>query len=160
VAVLGLLELLHQEAGDVGVQAGIDFVDTDGGSIIQSAQQAAGVLAHSPILPVHGSRSAAALAAEFAFFAAKIHPDVRLLSGSRTEVLDALMRAIQSGASAIFTVSMPRHPRELIEVLELGSRRLIRPTIATYPLARALQAYHHLDTGVGVGRQVIVPSMA
>lgn len=49
---------------------------------------------------------------------------------------------------------------ELIEVLELGARRLIRPTIATYPLARALQAYHHLDTGVGVGRQVIVPSMA
>ena len=121
-AIASLLELQHQLAD------------------LSAVQRAAGALAHSPVMPVHGSRSAAALAAEFAFFAAKIHPDVRLLSGSRTEVLDALVRAAEGGASAIFTVSMPRHPRELIEVLELAAAHGLEVVLLTdSPLAPPAQ---------------------
>jgi len=47
---------------------------------------------------------------------------------------------------------------ELIEVLDLGARRLIRPTITTFPLERAGEAYRHLADGIAVGRQVIVPN--
>jgi DNA-binding MurR/RpiR family transcriptional regulator len=105
-------------------------------SDLSSVQRAADALAHSPVMPVHGSRSAAALAAEFAFFAAKLHPDVRLLSGSRTELADALVRAAEGGARAILAVSMPRHPRELVELLELARERGLEVVLLTdSPLA-------------------------
>ncbi len=98
---------------------------------LDAVRDAAGALARSPVMPVHGSRSGAALAAEFAFFAAKIHPDVRLLTGSRTEVLDALARSAQAGATALFAVSMPRHPRELIEVLDLTREQGLEVVLLT-----------------------------
>jgi propanol-preferring alcohol dehydrogenase len=46
---------------------------------------------------------------------------------------------------------------ELIEVLDLGARGLLRPTITTFPLDRALDAYSTLEAGRLGGRAVVVP---
>ncbi len=49
---------------------------------------------------------------------------------------------------------------ELVEVLELGARRLLRPTITTVSLEQALDAYRRMEDGSAVGRQVVVPNPA
>jgi len=46
---------------------------------------------------------------------------------------------------------------ELIEVLDLGARGLVRPRISTYPLEQAMDAYRDMRAGRLEGRAVIVP---
>lgn len=46
---------------------------------------------------------------------------------------------------------------ELVEVLDLAARGLVTPTVHTYPLERALEAYTDLSAGTLAGRAVIVP---
>ncbi|WP_203991891.1 hypothetical protein [Micromonospora lutea] len=46
---------------------------------------------------------------------------------------------------------------ELIEVLELGARGLVRPKASTYALADAMTAYQQMTEGTLEGRAVIVP---
>lgn len=47
--------------------------------------------------------------------------------------------------------------QELVEVLELGARGLLTPTLTTYPLERAVDAYRDLAAGRLEGRAVVVP---
>jgi propanol-preferring alcohol dehydrogenase len=47
---------------------------------------------------------------------------------------------------------------ELVEVLELGARGLIRARVTTFPLDRALDAYREMEQGTLEGRAVILPS--
>ena len=94
-------------------------------------ERAARALAQTPVLPVHGARSAAPLARQFEFFAAKIHPDVRLLTGPRSELLDALDRAAAGGASAMLTVALPRYPRELVGLLGAARRHGLEVVLLT-----------------------------
>jgi propanol-preferring alcohol dehydrogenase len=49
---------------------------------------------------------------------------------------------------------------ELVEVLDLAARGLLRPTVTTVPLEDAVEAYHRLASGSALGRQVVVPSAA
>ncbi|HWD69546.1 MAG TPA: MurR/RpiR family transcriptional regulator [Solirubrobacteraceae bacterium] len=85
-------------------------------------EHAAGKLAQTPVLPVYGSRTAAPLAHQFEFFASKIHPNVRLLRGARSELLDQLSHATELGASAMLAIALPRHPQELLELLGAAER--------------------------------------
>ena len=99
------LQRLHQQLADLG-----------------TVELAADALARTPVLPVHGSRSAAALAGQFAFFASKIHPNVRLLAGARSELMDQLVQSRELDATAMFAVALPRYPQELIDVLGAAKR--------------------------------------
>jgi alcohol dehydrogenase, propanol-preferring len=47
---------------------------------------------------------------------------------------------------------------ELVEVLDLGARGLVRPKIATFSLENALEAYKALEAGRLEGRAVVVPT--
>ena len=84
---------------------------------LSTVEHAANTLAQTPVLPVYGSRTAAPLAHQFEFFASKIHPHVRLLSGSRSELLDQLGQANELGATSLLAIALPRYPQELMEVL-------------------------------------------
>jgi DNA-binding MurR/RpiR family transcriptional regulator len=84
---------------------------------LTAIERAATTLVGSPVLPVYGSRSAGALARHFDFFASKIHPDVRMLGGSHTELLDRLAFLSDLGASALLAVALPRYTREQMAVL-------------------------------------------
>lgn len=46
---------------------------------------------------------------------------------------------------------------ELVEVLDLAARGLLRVTATTFPLEEALEAYRRLEAGDVVGRAVVVP---
>ncbi|OEV05386.1 MurR/RpiR family transcriptional regulator [Streptomyces oceani] len=81
-------------------------------------ERAARVLAGSPTLPVLGLRAAAAQARGFAYFAAKVHPDVRLLDEGGSMLADRLDAAVRAGSEALLCFALPRHPREVPPALE------------------------------------------
>jgi len=78
---------------------------------------AAGLLVASRPLPVFGLRAGAALAGYFSYFAAKIHPDVRVLDHGGSLLGDRLEQAVCAGATAMLAIVLPRYPREALEVL-------------------------------------------
>jgi DNA-binding MurR/RpiR family transcriptional regulator len=66
---------------------------------------------------VFGLRAGAALAGFFGYFAAKIHPDVRVLDHGGTLLADRLEQAASAGASAMLAIVLPRYPREALDAL-------------------------------------------
>ncbi|MBB4920923.1 MurR/RpiR family transcriptional regulator [Streptosporangium saharense] len=78
---------------------------------------AARLLSVSRPLPVLGLRAAAAQAAGFSYFAAKVHPDVRLLDEGGSMLAERIERAAAAGASALLCFALPRYPAELTEAL-------------------------------------------
>jgi DNA-binding MurR/RpiR family transcriptional regulator len=100
--------------------------------------EAAGLLAASRPLPVLGLRSAAALAGAFAYFAAKIHSDVRLLPEQGSLLADRLEQARAAGAVAMLAFVLPRYPREAVDALrEARAAGLTVVTVTDSPLSPA-----------------------
>lgn len=85
----------------------------DAGRIAEVGRQ----LAASRPLPVLGLRAAAPLAAYFAYFAAKVHPDVRVLDDGGSLLADRLDQAAAAGATALLAFVLPRYPRETLDAL-------------------------------------------
>ncbi|MCY0927201.1 MurR/RpiR family transcriptional regulator [Streptomyces sp. H27-H1] len=81
-------------------------------------QEAGRLLAGSSPLPVLGLRAASSQARGFAYFAAKVHPDVRLLDEGGSMLADRIDAAAGAGASALLCFALPRHPKEVAEALE------------------------------------------
>ncbi|HEY5835418.1 MurR/RpiR family transcriptional regulator [Streptomyces sp.] len=79
--------------------------------------RAGALLAASRPLPVLGLRAAGAQARGFAYFAAKVHPDVRLLDEGGTMLGDRMDGAVRAGATALICFALPRHPREVVDAL-------------------------------------------
>jgi DNA-binding MurR/RpiR family transcriptional regulator len=102
--------------------------------------RAAALLIASRPLPVLGQRAAAPLAAYFGYFAAKVHPDVRVLDTGGTELLDRLDQARTAGASAMLTMVLPRYPRETLEAIrEARSAGLTIVTITDSAVSTAAE---------------------
>ncbi|MFE0651266.1 MurR/RpiR family transcriptional regulator [Streptomyces sp. NPDC059534] len=76
------------------------------------------LLAGSRPLPVIGLRAASSQARGFAYFAAKVHPDVRLLDEGGSMLTDRVDAAVRAGATALLCFALPRHAREVVEALE------------------------------------------
>ena len=116
-------------------------------------QRAGRVLAASRPLPVLGLRAAAAQAYGFAYFAAKVHPDVRLLDEGGTMLQDRVDGAVRAGASALLCFALPRHPREVVDALmharEAGLTVVTVADSAFAPVAKASDLL--LPAAVGTG---------
>lgn len=102
-------------------------------------ERAAQVLAASRPLPVLGLRAASSQARGFSYFAAKVHPDVRLLDEGGSMLEDRLDACVRAGASALLCFALPRHPRESVAALdrarELGLRVVTVADSAFAPVA-------------------------
>jgi DNA-binding MurR/RpiR family transcriptional regulator len=85
----------------------------DRGPVVAAARE----LVASRPLPVVGLRAAAPLAGYFGYFAAKIHPDVRVLDHGGSVLTDRLEQARAAGARAMLAFVLPRYPREVLDVL-------------------------------------------
>lgn len=81
-------------------------------------ERAGRLLAASRPLPVLGLRAASSQARGFAYFAAKVHPDVRLLDEGGSMLADRIDATVRAGATALLCFALPRHPREVVETLE------------------------------------------
>jgi DNA-binding MurR/RpiR family transcriptional regulator len=87
-----------------------------------AVDRAGKLLIDSPALPVLGLRAAAPLAAYFGYFAAKIHPDVRVFDQGGSLLDDRIEQARAAGATAMLTVLLPRYPREALDALAAARR--------------------------------------
>jgi len=116
-------------------------------------QQAGRILAASRPLPVLGLRAAASQAYGFAYFAAKVHPDVRLLNEGGTMIQDRIDAAVRAGATALLCFALPRHPREVVDTLayarEAGLTVVTVADSAFAPVARHSDLL--LPAAVGTG---------
>ncbi|MFF5291230.1 MurR/RpiR family transcriptional regulator [Paractinoplanes globisporus] len=89
---------------------------------LDDVERAARLLNESRPLPVLGLRAAAPLAGYFGYFAAKVHPDVRVLDTGGTPLLDRLDQARAAGAGAMLAVVLPRYPRESLDAIAEAKR--------------------------------------
>ncbi|SCK49611.1 transcriptional regulator, RpiR family [Streptomyces sp. WMMB 714] len=80
-------------------------------------ERAGSMLAATPTLPVLGLRAASAQARGFAYFAAKVHPDVRLLDEGGSMLADRIDGCVRAGAQVLLCFALPRHPREVADAL-------------------------------------------
>ncbi|MFF5171454.1 MurR/RpiR family transcriptional regulator [Micromonospora sp. NPDC000089] len=98
------------------------------------------LLAASRPLPVLGLRAAAPLAAYFAYFAAKVHPDVRVLDDGGSLLTDRLEQAAAAGATALLAFVLPRYPRETLDAMrEAQDAGLVVVAITDSPVSPAAE---------------------
>ncbi|MFD4945462.1 MurR/RpiR family transcriptional regulator [Streptomyces sp. NPDC058239] len=102
-AVLGEIENLQHLAGLLA----------DPGPV----ERAGRLLAASRPLPVLGLRAASSQARGFGYFAAKVHPDVRVLDEGGSMLHDRIDAARRAGATALICFALPRHPKEVVDAL-------------------------------------------
>jgi DNA-binding MurR/RpiR family transcriptional regulator len=95
---------------------------------LSAVGKAAELLAGSRPLPVLGLRAAAPLAGYFGYFAAKVHPDVRVLDTGGTQLLDRLDQARTAGATAMLAIVLPRYPRETLDAIRESGLRVVAIT--------------------------------
>lgn len=95
---------------------------------LKAVERAAGLLVDSRPLPVLGLRAAAPLAGYFGYFAAKVHPDVRVLDSGGTQLLDRLDQARAAGATAMLAIVLPRYPRETMDAIRESGLRVVALT--------------------------------
>ncbi|MGW0435465.1 MurR/RpiR family transcriptional regulator [Micromonospora sp. NPDC003197] len=116
---------------------------------------AGGLLAASRPLPVLGLRAAAPLAAYFAYFAAKVHPDVRVLDDGGSQLADRLEQAGAAGASALLAFLLPRYPRETLDALgEARAAGLSIVAITDSPVSPATE-YADIVLPAAVGTDLV-----
>lgn len=116
---------------------------------------AGALLAASRPLPVLGLRAAAPLAAYFAYFAAKVLPDVRVLDSGGSLLADRLEQARAAGATALLAVVLPRYPRESLDALrEARDAGLSTVVITDSPMSPAAEGADVALTAA-VGTQLV-----
>ncbi|MGW1229398.1 MurR/RpiR family transcriptional regulator [Streptomyces sp. NPDC001478] len=80
-------------------------------------ERAGRLLAASRPLLVLGLRAASSQARGFGYFAAKVHPDVRVLDEGGSMLHDRIDAGRRAGATALICFALPRHPREAVDAL-------------------------------------------
>lgn len=88
-------------------------------------------LAATEPLPVLGLRVSCGLATTFAYYARRIHPDVRLLIHGGSELAEGLHAARRAGAEWVVAVVLPRYPAEALRALEYAEKLGLRVAAIT-----------------------------
>ncbi|SCL34637.1 DNA-binding transcriptional regulator, MurR/RpiR family, contains HTH and SIS domains [Micromonospora pallida] len=116
---------------------------------------AGALLAASRPLPVLGLRAAAPLAAYFAYFAAKVHPDVRVFDTGGSLLTDRLEQAAVAGASAVLAFVLPRYPRETLDALRAAREAGLRIVAITDSPVSPATEYADLVLPAAVGADLV-----
>ncbi|MER6942635.1 MurR/RpiR family transcriptional regulator [Nonomuraea sp. NPDC000554] len=88
-------------------------------------------LAATEPLPVLGLRVSCGLATTLAYYARRIHPDVRLLTHGGSELVDGLHAAQRAGAEWVVAVVLPRYPSEAVQALGYAEKLGLRTAVIT-----------------------------
>ncbi|MEO3746153.1 MurR/RpiR family transcriptional regulator [Plantactinospora sp. B5E13] len=113
------------------------------------------LLANSRPLVVLGLRAAAPLAAYFAYFAAKVHPDVRVLDSGGSLLTDRLEQARTAGASAVLAIVLPRYPREVLDALAEARAMGMSVVVITDSAVSPAAEHAHIVLPAAVGAQLV-----
>jgi DNA-binding MurR/RpiR family transcriptional regulator len=122
---------------------------------LAAVEAAAAILVTSRPLPVLGLRAAAPLAGYFGYFAAKVHPDVRVLDSGGTQLLDRLDQARAAGAGAMLAIVLPRYPRETLDVIREATAAGLRVVALTDSAVSPAAEYADVVLPAAVGTQLV-----
>ena len=139
------------EALDLAVEGGADLTVEPDGSAVPVIRESTGGRGADVVLDFVGSEATIALGAAVSRFLGDVTV-VGIAGGTFPFTFFALPYEV-----SLQTTYWGSRP-ELVEVLDLAARGLVRPTITTFPLEEAVHAYHLMETGAALGRQVIVPN--
>ncbi|MFC6017847.1 MurR/RpiR family transcriptional regulator [Plantactinospora solaniradicis] len=113
------------------------------------------VLAGSRPLVVLGLRAAAPLAGYFAYFAAKVLPDVRVLDSGGSLLTDRLEQARAAGAGALLAIVLPRYPRESLDALREARAAGMSVVVITDSAVSPAAEYADIVLPAAVGAQLV-----
>jgi len=139
------------EALDLAVEGGADLTVEPGGSAVPVIRESTGGRGADVVLDFVGSEATIALGGAVSRFLGDVTV-VGIAGGTFPFNFFALPYEV-----SLQTTYWGSRP-ELVEVLDLAARGLVRPTVTTFPLERAVDAYRLMETGAALGRQVIVPN--
>ncbi|GAB2494425.1 MurR/RpiR family transcriptional regulator [Streptosporangium sandarakinum] len=114
-----------------------------------SVAELGAALAACEPLPVLGLRVSSGLATTFAYFARRIHPDVRLMVHGGSELADGLHAARRAGAGWLVAVVLPRYPAEAVAALGRARELGLRTAVITDRRDVPFEADVLLDAPVG-----------
>jgi DNA-binding MurR/RpiR family transcriptional regulator len=117
-------------------------------------------LARSHPMVVLSVRASAPVASYFAYFAARVHADVRLLSAGGSEVLDRLAQARQAGAQWLVCFLLPRYPHEILDALEYARELGYQIAIVTDQASDVARDLSDVLLMAGVGERLAFPTYA
>jgi propanol-preferring alcohol dehydrogenase len=141
------------EARTLAANEGADLTVEPDGSAVEVIRAATGGRGADVVLDFVGAESTIALGAAVSRFLGDVTV-VGIAGGSFTFNFFALPYEV-----SLQTTYWGSRP-ELVEVLDLAARGLLRPTVTTFPLDEAVHAYHLMASGSTLGRQVVTPSAA
>ena len=117
-------------------------------------------LAASEPLSVLGLRMSAPVASYFAYGAARIHPDVRVIDTPGSPAHEALLQAAAAGGTWLVAFVLPRYPTESVVLLqsarELGLKTAVVTDVPLVPFAHLAD----VPLPVGVGSRSVFDSHA
>lgn len=118
------------------------------------------VLAESTPLVTLGIRASAGLATQFAYFAAKVHPDVRLISNGGSFAEDLLEQAKEAGAKCVLAFAMPLYPRETIQALQLARQLGFQLAVVSDPAFPAQGVVPDFSLSARIHSSLVFDSLA
>ena len=118
-------------------------------------EEAGKLLGASRPLPVLGLRAAAPVAAYFGYFAAKVHPDVRVLDAGGSTCVDRLEQARAAGASAMLAFVLPRYPREAHDAVREARNLGLSTVVVTDSPVSPVAADADLTLPAAVGSRLV-----
>jgi DNA-binding MurR/RpiR family transcriptional regulator len=148
-------ELQYAVRGELETLARLADRLADGSADRTAVLEAGKLLATSRPLPVLGLRAAAPLAAYFGYFAAKVHPDVRVLDQGGSLLTDRLEQARAAGATAMLGVVLPRYPKEALDALREARDAGLSVVVLTDSPVGAAAEVADLALAVAVGSRLV-----
>jgi DNA-binding MurR/RpiR family transcriptional regulator len=94
-------------------------------------ERVSAALAASRPLPILGLRVSSPLASYVGYFAAKVLPDVRVLTQAGSSLADQIARSADAGAQWLLAIGLPRYPRDLGEALTWARERGLKVALIT-----------------------------
>ena len=111
-------------------------------------------------LVVLSVRVAAPVATYFSYFAARIHPDIRSISGGGSTALDGLNQARQSGAEWVVCFLLPRYPKEVVDALDYARHIGLRVVTVTDRVTGPISELSDVVVPTGIGSQLTFGTIA
>lgn len=115
-------------------------------------------LAASDPLVVVGLRASVAVADYFAWFAAKIHPDVRGVTGAQGSGRDVLAQARAQGGEWAVVFLLPRRPRQTLELMRWAHRIGFRLLVVTQGADKTVHDLAEAVFDVPLGTELVFDS--
>src|SRR5438270_1467500 len=117
-------------------------------------------LARSDPLVVLSVRASAPAASYFAYYAARVHPDVRLLAAGGSAILDGLAQAHKSGGQWLLCFLLSRHPVEVLTALRFARDLGYQIAVVTDQSSEAVRDISDVILPVGIGSRLVFNTYA